>query len=77
MKATKRITALQARRHLGQLLEEVHYRERSYIIERAGRQMAALVPLSLLPAQKKREAHALSAEAKKDRSQGRPRHSTN
>ena len=46
MKARKHITALKARRNLGQILEEVYYRGRSYVIERAGRPMAAVVPLS-------------------------------
>jgi prevent-host-death family protein len=46
MKAMKHITALKARRNLGQLLEEVYYRGSRYVIERAGRPMAAVVPLS-------------------------------
>ncbi len=41
----KRINALDARKKLGQLLEEVYYRDDQYVIERAGRPMAAVVPV--------------------------------
>ncbi len=40
------ITALKARRNLGQLLEEVYYKGNHYIVERAGRPMAAVVPIA-------------------------------
>lgn len=42
---TKRVNALKARRNLGQLLEEVYYKGDQYVIERAGRPMAAVVPV--------------------------------
>ncbi len=42
---TKTVSALKARQNLGQILEEVYYRGDQYIIERAGKQMAAVVPL--------------------------------
>ena len=42
---TKTLTALKARQNLGQILEEVYYRDGQYIIERAGKPMAAVVPL--------------------------------
>jgi prevent-host-death family protein len=41
----KKVTALKARKNLGQLLEEVYHRGDQYIIERAGKPMAAIVPL--------------------------------
>ena len=42
---TKTVNALKARKNLGQLLEEVYYRGDQYVIERAGRPMAAVVPV--------------------------------
>lgn len=41
----KKVNALNARKKLGQLLEEVYYKGDQYIIERAGRPMAAVVPI--------------------------------
>jgi prevent-host-death family protein len=41
----KKITAVRARKNFGQLLEEVYYRGDRYIIERAGKPMAAVVPV--------------------------------
>ena len=41
----KKVNALQARQQLGQLLEEVYSRGDQYIIERAGKPMAAVVPV--------------------------------
>jgi prevent-host-death family protein len=41
----KKVTALKARKNLGQLLEEVYYRGDQYVIERVGKPMAAIVPL--------------------------------
>ena len=41
----KKVTALKARKNLGQLLEEVYYRGDQYVIERAGKPMAAVVPI--------------------------------
>jgi prevent-host-death family protein len=39
------INALKARQNLGTLLEEVFYQDAQFIIERAGRPMAAVVPV--------------------------------
>jgi prevent-host-death family protein len=50
----KKITALKARQNLGELLEEVYYKGDQYIIERAGKPMAAVVPLSQLEALEER-----------------------
>jgi prevent-host-death family protein len=44
--SVKTINALKARQNLGQLLEEVFYQEAQFIIERAGKPMAAVVPVS-------------------------------
>jgi prevent-host-death family protein len=44
----KKINAMKARQTFGQLLEEVYYQDAQYIIERAGKPMAAVVPLSHL-----------------------------
>ncbi len=44
----KTVSALKARKNLGQLLEEVFYKGDKIIIERAGRPMAAVVPVWLL-----------------------------
>jgi prevent-host-death family protein len=50
----KKINALKARKNLGQLLEEVYYKGDQYIIERAGRPMAAVVPIWQLEEWQKR-----------------------
>jgi prevent-host-death family protein len=50
----KKVTALKARKNLGELLEEVYYRGDQYVIERAGKPMAAIVPLWQLEAWLKR-----------------------
>jgi prevent-host-death family protein len=50
----KKVTALKARKNLGELLEEVYYRGEQYVIERAGKPMAAIVPLWQLEAWLKR-----------------------
>ncbi len=41
----KTINAVAARQRMGQLLEEAYYRGNVFIIERAGRPMAAVVPI--------------------------------
>lgn len=49
----KKINALKARKNLGQLLEEVYYKDDQYVIERAGRPMAAVVPVWQLEERRK------------------------
>jgi len=44
-KVLKKINALKARQNLGQILEEVYYSGDQYVIERAGKPMAAIVPV--------------------------------
>ena len=41
----RKVNALKVRKNLGQLLEEVYYKGDQYVIERAGRPMAAVVPV--------------------------------
>jgi len=41
----KTVNAMRARGKLGQILEEVYYRGDQYVIERAGKAMAAVVPV--------------------------------
>jgi prevent-host-death family protein len=42
----RKVNALEARRRLGELLEGVYYRGDEVIIERAGRPMAAVIPMA-------------------------------
>ena len=49
----KTINAMEARRAFGRILEEVYYKGEEYIIERAGKPMAAIIPLSQLAALQK------------------------
>jgi len=49
----KTINAMEARRAFGRILEEVYYKGEEYIIERAGKPMAAVIPLSQLEALQK------------------------
>ncbi len=51
----KKVNALDARRKLGQLLEEVYYKGDQYVIERAGRPMAAVVPVWQLEEREERQ----------------------
>jgi antitoxin (DNA-binding transcriptional repressor) of toxin-antitoxin stability system len=46
--SSKTINAMKARQTFGQMLEEVYYKGDLFVIERAGKPMAALVPLPLL-----------------------------
>ncbi len=57
MDMVKKINALKARKNLGQLLEEVYYKDNQYVIERAGRPMAAVVPVWQLEGWSKRREH--------------------
>ena len=55
MDVVKKVSALKARKNLGQLLEEVYYKGDQYVIERAGRPMAAVVPVWQLEERQKRQ----------------------
>lgn len=57
----KKINALDARKQLGRLLEEVYYKGDQYVIERAGKPMAAVVPVGQLEEQKKRRERLFRA----------------
>jgi len=65
---------MKARQQLGTILEEVYYRGEQYIIERAGKPMAALVPLSHLEALQK---HAGQTKTRHDTRKGNKRLSSN
>ena len=56
----KKVNALKARQNLGQLVEEVYYKGDQYIIERAGKPMAAVVPLWQLEDRGKRRERIFS-----------------
>lgn len=49
----KTLTAIKARQNLGAVLEEVYYNGDQFIIERAGKPMAAMVPLWQIQAREK------------------------
>ena len=44
----KKVNALKVRQNLGEVLEKVYYKGDRYVIERAGKPMAAVVPLKVL-----------------------------
>lgn len=52
----RKVNALKVRKNLGQLLEEVYYKGDQYVIERAGRPMAAVVPVWQLKEWRERRA---------------------
>jgi len=54
MDVVKKVNALKARKNLGQLLEEVYYKGKQYVIERPVRPMAAVVPIWQLEEWQKR-----------------------
>src|SRR5205809_750035 len=57
----KKVNALKARQNLGQLLEEVYYKGDQFVIERAGKPMAAVVPLWQLEEWQKRREQFFAA----------------
>lgn len=68
----KTINAGKARVNFGQMLDEVYYKGDQFIIERAGKPMAAVVPLSQLEALQK---HFDTAKPGHDTSKGTKRRS--
>lgn len=65
----KTVNALKARRNLGQILEEVFYKGDQYIVERAGRPMAVVVPVELYLQWKERKERLFSmVDAVRERS---------
>jgi len=43
----KKLSAVQARKNFGQILEEVYYRGDEVILKRSGRSMAVMVPITV------------------------------
>ncbi|MFZ5451131.1 MAG: type II toxin-antitoxin system Phd/YefM family antitoxin [Thermodesulfobacteriota bacterium] len=70
----KKISALKARQHLGQLLNEVSLRGDAYIIERAGKPLAALVDLERFQQLQEDQEAALQAVHQDLEEDGRSRH---
>ena len=56
----KTISALKARQNLGEILEGVYYKGDQYIVERAGKPMAVVVPISQYLQWKERRARFFS-----------------
>ena len=56
--SAKKINAMRVRQGLGELLNEVYYRGDTFIIERDGKPLAALVPLSVLEDWQKKNSPA-------------------
>jgi len=50
----RRVNAIEARKNLGTLIEGAFYKGTQYVIERAGRPMAAIVPVAQLRAWQER-----------------------
>jgi len=57
----KTINSLEARRNLGQLLEEVFYKGEQFVIQKAGKPMAVIISPSEYEAYRKRREKDMSA----------------
>jgi antitoxin (DNA-binding transcriptional repressor) of toxin-antitoxin stability system len=68
--AVRTINAGRARVNLGQMLDEVFYKGEQFIIERDGRPMAAVIPLSRLEALEQHHALAPKLNKKKSKRTG-------
>jgi prevent-host-death family protein len=66
----KTINAGKARVNFGQMLDEVYYKGEQFIIERAGKPRAALVPLSQLEVLQKRTAPSPKSSKRKSKRTG-------
>jgi prevent-host-death family protein len=66
----KKVNALKARQNFGQMLEEVYYKGDQFVIERAGKPMATVVPLWQSEAwQQRREQFFAAVEDVQQRNQ--------
>lgn len=57
---TRKVNALQVRKNLGELINEVFYRQERFLIERHGTPVAAIVPVRELEELERREARLLA-----------------
>ena len=57
MKVKRRLSAVQARKRLGEILESVYYRGDEVVIERAGKAMAVVIPAQRYEALERSREH--------------------
>jgi prevent-host-death family protein len=58
LKLKRKVSAMEARKRLGELLEGVYYRGDEVVIERAGKPMAVVIPSARYEAVQRNEAEA-------------------
>ena len=68
--SVKKINAMRARQTFGQLLNEVFYKGDQFIIERDGRPMAAVIPLSQLEMLQKQSMPSPKSSRRKSKRTG-------
>jgi prevent-host-death family protein len=57
---TRHVTAVAARKNLGELLESVYYRGDEVIVERAGKPMGVIIPMSQYSKIERQRAEAIA-----------------
>ena len=62
----KEITALELRKHFGEIMEEVRYRKEPYIVKRNGRPMIVLVGIEAYQTMRERQREGAFIEAYSD-----------
>jgi prevent-host-death family protein len=67
----KTINAMKARQNFGQMLEEVYYKGDQFVVERAGKPMAAVVPVWQLEEWQKERAHSSKSSKRKPKIQAK------
>ena len=74
MDMARKTTAIKARQKFGQLLEEAYYRGDEFIIERAGKPMAVLIPIQEFERWQKQREEAFSVFDKvRSRTKAKPK----